>query len=151
MTPGDSFEDDILSAHNKYRSEVDVPPLSWSDNLAAGAQEGADYLAKEDRFEHSRSGKGENLFLGTAGFFSYTRMVDLWASEKEHFHPGIFPDISIDGEVVGHYTQIVWRNTEQLGCGGATGSDGFYRLVCRYDPPGNYYGQSVFLVQYRWI
>ena len=31
-------KDVILAEHNKYRAEVGVPPLKWSDNLAEGAQ-----------------------------------------------------------------------------------------------------------------
>jgi hypothetical protein len=47
-------------------------------------------------------------------------------------------------EKLRHYTQMVWRNTTQVGCAGVDGRDGKYRLVCRYSPPGNVMGQSVF-------
>lgn len=33
----------------------------------------------------------------------------------------------------GHFTQVVWKDTERLGCG----TKGNY-VVCRYAPPGNY-------------
>ena len=35
----DSMAQEILSAHNKYRAEVGVPPLEWSGDLANHAQE----------------------------------------------------------------------------------------------------------------
>ena len=37
---------------------------------------------------------------------------------------------------IGHFTQMVWKSTEKLGCG----VSGEY-LTCRYYPPGNYVGQ----------
>ncbi len=46
--------------------------------------------------------------------------------------------------VCGHYTQIVWKNTERIGCGKATARrDGIFKVywVCQYDPSGNYVGQ----------
>jgi len=40
----------------------------------------------------------------------------------------------------GHYTQIVWRDTKELGCGVARGGDREI-WVCDYSPPGNYQGR----------
>lgn len=38
----------------------------------------------------------------------------------------------------GHFTQIVWKNTKQIGAAYATRRDGRFVLVIRYSPPGNY-------------
>ncbi|MCJ7444961.1 MAG: CAP domain-containing protein [Methanotrichaceae archaeon] len=143
-----SMSSEILSAHNKYRAEVNIPPLVWSDTLASGAQEWADYLATLGRLQHSNSGYGENLWMGSPpGYFSYTQMVDGWGSEKQYFVYGIFPNVSSTGNWadVGHYTQIIWKNTLQCGCAKATGGNWDY-FVCRYNPPGNYIGQYVFRI-----
>jgi hypothetical protein len=143
-----SMAEEILEAHNKYRAEVNVAPLEWSDSLANNAQEWADYLASlgGNQLQHSsNSGEGENLWLGTSGAFTYTQMVDMWGTEKQYFVGGTFPDVSSTGNWfdVGHYTQIVWENTTEVGCAiaNAGGND---ILVCRYNPPGNYLGQPVF-------
>ncbi|MGB5900521.1 MAG: CAP family protein [Geitlerinemataceae cyanobacterium] len=138
----------ILGAHNQYRAEVDVPPLAWSDALAGDAQEWADYLASlgGDELEHAENtGQGENLWMGTAGFFSYTEMVTSWGEEQQNFIGGTFPDVSATGNWsdVGHYTQMVWRETTQVGCGMAT-AGGNNILVCRYSPPGNFVGEFVY-------
>lgn len=134
----------ILAVHNQERSQVNVSPLTWSDTLANHAQQWANQLATRGSFEHSQgSGEGENLWMGTSGYFSYTQMVQSWAEEKQYFRYGVFPNVSTTGNWVdvGHYTQMIWRNTTQIGCAVATGN-GNDVLVCRYSPPGNFMKQK---------
>ena len=147
LPPSRGIAQEALDAHNRYRSEVGVPPLQWSDSLAASAQQWADHLAATGSFEHSGTqGQGENLWKGTANAFSLTQMVDRWGAEKQYFKNGAFPDVSTTGNWgdVGHYTQIVWKDTSQVGCASADGSDGNSYLVCRYVSPGNFQGQAAF-------
>lgn len=137
---------EILTAHNNYRSQVGVPPLQWSDTLASSAQKWANQLAATRTFRHSKTqGVGENLWSGTAGAFTFVQMVNSWGSEKKYFKYGVFPDVSTTGNWVnvGHYTQMVWRNTKLVGCGIATGKGNDY-LVCHYSPQGNYIKQKVY-------
>ena len=133
---------EILAAHNKYRAEVGVNPLQWSDSLAAGAQEWANHLASTGTFEHS--GAGENLAEASSNSKSLADLVDMWGEERRTYKEGTFPDVSTTGNWsdVGHYTQVIWRNTTQVGCGLASGN-GMDILVCHYDPPGNVVGQPV--------
>lgn len=144
---GGGMAQEILNAHNSYRSQVGVPPLTWSDTLASHAQEWANYLSSNGLFQHSGAeGEGENLWMGTSGAFSFTQMIESFGNEKQHFVGGTFPNVSNTGnwQDVGHYTQMVWRNTTQVGCAVVDGGDGKARLVCRYSPQGNFMGQSVF-------
>ena len=136
---------EILAAHNRYRAEVGVAPLQWSDGLAASAQQWAEQLAAAGAFEHSNSDFGECLAQGGTGWFSVTQLVDLWGGEKQYFTYGAFPDISSTGNWlnVAHYTQMVWRNTTEVGCGLASGN-GNDVLVCQYNPGGNVHGQGAF-------
>lgn len=138
---------DILNAHNKYRQELKLPPLKWSDKISASAQNWANTLAAKRQFQHSGTkGLGENIWMGTAGYFSFTQMVDSWGGEKKYFKYGTFPNVSTTGNwsAVGHYTQIIWKNTTEVGCGFATVAKGNDYLVCQYNPPGNYMGQKVY-------
>jgi hypothetical protein len=42
----------------------------------------------------------------------------------------------------GHFTQLVWKNTERVGAGIAYNSDRTkVYVVAQYSPPGNYLGQ----------
>ena len=143
-----SFSEEILDAHNRYRKVLGVAPLVWSDHLALAAQHWANALNASLGFAHDRAanGQGENLWMGTAGAFTLTEMIDGWGQEKRYFRNGTFPYVSTTGNwfEVGHYTQMVWRSTTNVGCAGVTGSDGNYRLVCRYSPPGNVFGEPVY-------
>ncbi|KAB8318710.1 hypothetical protein SD81_014885 [Tolypothrix campylonemoides VB511288] len=143
ITGTTTFAEEILNAHNKYRAEVGVQPLQWSEDLAASAQQWANHLAQTGTFQHSRS--GENLALGSTGTFSVTQLVDIWGGEKKDFRNGIFPNVSSTGnwQHVGHYTQIVWRNTTSVG-GGLARGNGNDILVCHYNPVGNFMGQPVY-------
>ena len=133
-------QSEILAAHNKYRREVGVPGLVWSDTIAASARQWADHLAATRSFKHSSSGYGENIWSGTTGSFSQTDMVDRWGSEQQYFVAGgSFPNVCRG--TCGHYTQIIWRHTTAIGCGLATDGGRDY-LVCQYNPPGNYRGQK---------
>jgi hypothetical protein len=134
---------EILATHNKYRQEVRVPTLKWSDSLAASAQQWANRLASTNTFQHSSSNYGENIWAGTKGAFSQTRMVESWGSEKQFFIPNrAFPNTCNGGwQKCGHYTQIIWKNTKEVGCGIASGAKMDY-FVCQYNPPGNFQGQK---------
>ncbi len=143
-----NFDQRILAAHNRERLELGLQPLNWNDALAQSAKAWAGYLASTGRFEHAPENhdapQGENLWAGTRGYYSPEDMVEAWAREKRYFRPGLFPDNST-GEVedVGHYTQMVWRATTQLGCAEASGTREDI-LVCRYAEAGNYIGERPF-------
>jgi len=133
----------ILALHNKYRAEVGVPPLHWSDRLALGAEKWAKVIAGLDKMQHSgATGVGENLAFWSGSNPSLARMIATWGAEKSLFSRGPFPQISRTGDwlSVSHYSQMIWRATTEVGCGrGNNGKTDF--LVCWYSPEGNYVGQ----------
>jgi uncharacterized protein YkwD len=140
------FEARVLAAHNRERATLGVAPLQWNENLEASAKAWADHLAATGGFEHAPEAKvdpeGENLWAGSKGYYSTERMVDGWIREKRFYKSGLFPNNSTTGHVsdVGHYTQLIWRDTTQVGCAVATGSREDV-LVCRYSQAGNYVGE----------
>jgi hypothetical protein len=143
---GSDFEERLLASHNLERAALGLPPLRWNDHLAIGAKEWADHLVSTQRFEHSPdvSGErvGENIWGGTRGRFSPERMIGRWIDEKRSFKRGVFPANSITGNSrdVSHYTQVIWRTTQDVGCALSRGPREDI-LVCRYQVPGNVYGQ----------
>lgn len=141
----DAFSAQVLSQHNAERARLGLAPLVWNDRLAGDARSWAASLARRRVFEHSRgSGQGENLWMGTAGFYSPEQMIGAFLGEARYFRPGTFPRISRTGNWadVGHYSQIIWPATRELGCAMARGGNSDV-LVCRYWPAGNVMGQRV--------
>jgi uncharacterized protein YkwD len=134
---------ELLAAHNAYRANLSLPPLRWSDQLAANAQQWAEHLAEIGQLEHS--GPGQNLAMAASGTQSLTQLVDLWGSEQAYFTNGDFPAISTTGNWMdaGHYSQMVWKSTTEVGCGVAD-DNGREVLVCDYDPPGNVMGERAY-------
>ena len=138
----------LLSAHNGERRAVGLPALTWNPKLANDARGWAVELARSGKFRHSawdsRKGQGENLFMGTAGAYAAEEMIGYFIGERRHFRPGVFPEVSRTGrwQDVGHYTQLIWPETREVGCAVVAGGGQDY-LVCRYFPTGNVVGQRV--------
>ncbi|WP_375393434.1 CAP domain-containing protein [uncultured Sphingomonas sp.] len=136
----------MLNDQNAARAAAGASPLIWNDMLAADALSYARTLAKTGRFQHAdqpqgTGREGENLWTGTRGAYAYDEMVGHWVAEKEDVVDLPVPASSRTGRFgdVGHYTQIVWRATTEIGCALASNATDDY-LVCRYSPPGNIAG-----------
>lgn len=131
----------VLAHHNRVRAEVDVGPLSWDEGLAAYAQQWADRLAADGcRMQHRQpNAYGENLFQGTAGHYSAVDAAKGWESERWLYDGGTVTEENYTR--VGHYTQMVWRDTTRIGCGEAT-CKATLLVACNYDPPGNQLGRT---------
>ncbi|HEV2818018.1 MAG TPA: CAP domain-containing protein [Allosphingosinicella sp.] len=140
----------MLSGHNEARAALGLAPLRWNAALAADARRYADELARTGRFAHSPQPRGdppqgENLWTGTRGAYSYPEMIGHWVAERRFYRPLPVPDSSVSGRFgdVGHYSQIVWRATQEVGCAEARNRRDDY-LVCRYLPAGNIVGETAY-------
>lgn len=141
---------ECLEAHNLARALHGARPLTWNRTLARSAQAWALDLAKRNKFEHSRvRGEGENLYysMGSSEKTATCKdALDAWYGEVSDY-PFSNPPKSIfdvPGVQIGHFTQVVWKSTRQLGVGIATIKRGFWTktyVVARYTPPGNYWGR----------
>ena len=134
---GQAISKQILEAHNRIRHSHGVEPLAWSDDLASYAKPWADRLASEGRlYHHPKPKYGENLYLISGGAASADEVVASWESESTDYD---YRSNSCRSRC-GHYTQIVWRDSKQLGC--AVGRSGKTEVwVCEYNPPGNVIGE----------
>lgn len=150
VTPTETVAARLLAAHNAERVRLGLKPFTWSAKLADHAKKWAQTLAVSDMFEHSpaadaEGGEGENLWVGSKDDYTPEEMIGFFVDEGKLFKRGKFPDVSTTGrwEDVGHYTQLVWKGTREVGCAIASNKERDY-LVCRYSPAGNFVGQPVF-------
>ena len=110
----------MLAAHNSVRAEVKVPPLAWSDQLAALAQDWADTLLARNNSSIARTRlMAKNLFEITGAAASPRQVVNDWAAESRNYD---YYSNKCRG-VCGHYTQIVWSDTKEVGCAVARSAD----------------------------
>ncbi len=122
-----------------------LPPLNNSNNLRSSAAS----HARQCTFSHSGiSGVGENLFVGTGNAWTLINAINSWADEARYLsYPKNAASVSCAaGKVCGHYTQMIWETTTNVGCAVqycAHGISGFSNtpstnIVCQYSLPGNY-------------
>ena len=135
----------IVAKHNKYRENepYNCPPLKSDKIINTFAQSRADAIANSGKFQHACNlPYGENLWMSSNTKPSdISCCVDSWMSERYSWDPA--KNNWIDG--LGHFSQCVWRNSTEIGCGKSimTDSSGrnFLVIVCNYNPPGNMVGQ----------
>jgi pathogenesis-related protein 1 len=79
--------------------------------------------------------------------------IQAWIAEKQWYHydqdngnagynsspPGCSPP---QGGVRGHFLQVIWKDTQFVGCGSGRAADGTTYIVCSYFPSGNWEGQK---------
>ena len=146
LTPAQA--DELVRAHNAWRRKVGVVPLRWATDLAARAQARAEELAADGCvLEHGRLPKdvGENLFgagplhsdrrPNVVFAVSPTSVVDMWGDESVDYSPA--RDACAPNRQCGHYTQVVWAATREVGCGMSVCPSSGQVWVCNYRPRGN--------------
>ena len=145
--PGSGLTDaevkEILRLHNKARAAVNVAPLTWNCTLADYAQKWADGGKLGHSKREQRANLIPNSFVGenitaqsNAGWSIFASGLD-WETEKPDWNNAT--RMCKAGAVCGHYTQMVWRNTTEIGCGITRKAPGDFSLilVCNYNPAGN--------------
>ena len=148
--------DVFLYEHNFYRDKhFDTPCMVQDADLNRGAQAWAQYLADEGKFEHAsydeREQAGENIFRATrtssvsdSAIEGIVRTaVELWYNEIADWN---FETHSSNGGITGHFTQIVWTSSTNLGLGVSVRveenpSRTYVYVVGRYRSHGNFNGQ----------
>ena len=114
-----------------------VPCLKWSSALSRDAQTLAEKLARDGELRHAtkeeRKFNGENI-CRVSDHYDVSDAVKMWYSEFKSYDYDS-PGFSVD---TGHFTQIVWKNSAEVGVGSCKSPDGkLTYIVVRYYPPGN--------------
>lgn len=140
-----------LEAHNRVRAKHQLTPLKWSDKLAKHSQQWANHLGRGNKcqmYHRHHTAFGENLYRSTAIVWTDGRreinpvtikqVVKAWTDEERWYD--YRKNRCQPGQQCGHYTQIVWENTKEVGCAMQVCGDKSQTWVCSYSPPGNYAG-----------
>ncbi|KAH8879353.1 PR-1-like protein [Thozetella sp. PMI_491] len=154
----------VVYHHNVHRFNHSAPAVTFSDTHASWAQA----TAQKCVFEHDLSqgdGKyGQNLALWgssdaasmSASLLAAQATSNMWYGELSSYASSNYgqdnPDMS-NFENFGHFTQLVWKDTQQVGCytnfcaqGTIYPTMDSWFTVCNYYPAGNVgggYGANV--------
>jgi len=135
--------------------------LVWNDELADVAQRWVDQCTNghdKNRRTETYSHVGQNwAWRGSWKLEDQaelaTKMVGWWYDEVKDITQKAVNSFSSDNAitgstgVIGHYTQVVWADSYEVGCGymsSVKGSNTESVLVCNYGPGGNYLGSPVY-------
>jgi len=150
-TAPEGWQQSVLTKHNVYRCMHGVPLLTWSQGAANKAQSWSD--SQQGVMRHGgmtncpTSGQrcGQNLVgLIPQHGWNEVKGVKMWYDEISLTQGG---RASSFNSQIGHYTQVVWKGTQQVGCGrfvrgGSQCSNSApCLLTCNYYPPGNMQGR----------
>jgi uncharacterized protein YkwD len=146
ISPKDAQE--LLAHHNKVRKDVGTTPLIWSTQLAKYAQEWANHLATENNCKMAHrnapgqngNSYGENIFWGSsATSFKAIDASENWYSEIKFYKYRKLTESN--WHATGHYTQMIWNDTREVGVGVSICANGAIIIVANYFPAGNYMQQ----------
>ena len=147
--------DAFVSYHNKARRDVGVASVRWSPTLAKFAQEWADEMATTGKLLHRpREGAshqlyGENMAWGVGVADGVLTGAEYWHDEIKFYEPGSSIPQDFGSFKAAHYTQMVWKDTTEIGAGKAVirkgEKQGWTVVVCNYNPSGNIPGQKPYL------
>ncbi|KLU89783.1 hypothetical protein MAPG_08752 [Magnaporthiopsis poae ATCC 64411] len=87
-----------------------------------------------------RGDQGENLYWQSHDKTPCANAAASWASEISLYNGQ--PIGQGDFSAYGHYTQMIWKSSTKVGLGIANDGKGGVYVVARYNPAGNYIGQT---------
>ncbi|XP_060697255.1 GLI pathogenesis-related 2 [Hemiscyllium ocellatum] len=131
-----AFLAELLQEHNRLRALHESQPLQLNSDLSKRAQKWADHLVEIRALQHSNTDYGENLWYkwsSEAKPPTGTEVSESWYNEIKKY------DFKSPGfkSGTGHFTQMVWKESRELGAGCATDGKGMFMVVAVYNPAGN--------------
>ena len=148
----------ITKTHNDLRSLHHIKPLVYTQTLEKAALQWAKKLAKDGCHMVHSHGKvgpyGENLYWASAHKRATSKdakgawiwhaslqkveekaVVQAWYDEIKYYD--YETNSCQEGEMCGHFTQVLWSTTTSLGCAAMSCKDASQVWVCEYVPAGN--------------
>lgn len=132
-----------LLLHNAVRAKVGAEPLTWNTTLEDYAKNYSQVRSGDCALIHSMGPYGENIYWGEGdGAVDAAGAMKCWVDD-EIDHYDHHSNLCLHGVDCRHYTQIVWKDTKQVGCGMAKCAkcENKVFITCSYCPQGNWRGQ----------
>uniref|UniRef100_A0A8C3A9C0 Im:7150988 n=1 Tax=Cyclopterus lumpus TaxID=8103 RepID=A0A8C3A9C0_CYCLU len=118
-----SFQKEFLETHNAYRRKHNTPQMTLSSEMTASAQKWSEHLCS--LYAHS-------IYICSLSYILGKEAVDSWYGEIKDYNwssPGY-------SSATGHFTQVVWKDSTELGVGLATDGRKVF-VVGQYRAAGN--------------
>ncbi len=140
----DLFRKECLDSHNQKRNQHGVKELKRNSEIDKIAQGYAEKIAKLGSLSHgtnkyNNENLGENLYMQGGRKMTGSLPVESWYNEIEKYN---FNNPRSSDGVVGHFTQVVWKGSRELGIGCSVDKNGSYWVVANYYPAGNFIGEE---------
>ena len=136
------FLEEILNCHNELRSKHNSLPLILNPTLSTLAQKKVEKMAlkKEKKINEKNRKYGINFFFSRNN--SSGEEVSLfWYEGKNKYD--IENDINNKKNIeeINNFTQLIWKNTKEVGFGFTNDTEGNFYVMALYSPKGNIKGQ----------
>ncbi|KAL3282019.1 hypothetical protein HHI36_005222 [Cryptolaemus montrouzieri] len=137
----------IVTIHNVFRTKVkpsasNMLKMVWNDNIAKSAQKWTQHCqflthdSNAGRFIANYGPCGQNIFVATQKV-PWLFAIKTWFLERDNFTYGGRNDLMR----IGHYTQMVWAASHEVGCGISKcmsivngTQQKYYSYICNYCP-----------------
>jgi hypothetical protein len=93
-------------------------------------------IISDSTLKHSNGPYGKNLFLGGGSQWQPKDAAAFWINEYNSFNYNSC--MCHHNDTCGHYSQIVWSNSQRVSCARVVCQTGDTFMTCNYYPPGNY-------------
>ena len=131
QTTDKDFIIDCLCWHNEYRARHGVPAMTISMKLCVSAQEWANHLASRNEIYYCPTrifNFGQNIFCCVESSLlpsiSGQEVATYWYSSMKKYDFTKRPSLLHTNFSSGHFTQIVWKNTQFIGVGKSVAKTG---------------------------
>ena len=138
----------ILNKHNILRSNHETQKLKLNNKLNEMAQTFAEKCAASsdgeiyclDLYENDENGEYEMIGQNIAVIKNNNNVLDIcqkWYNEKYNYNF----DSNKYIDKTGHFTQMIWKNTTDIGIGYKESQDGIKYFIVYYYPAGNIFNK----------
>lgn len=138
------FLEELLNANNEYRMKHNASFLTLNPSLITKANEYAMIMAdnntvEDKEIEYLGEKCGKNICVRNNNKYDGKEICDEWYNEIKEYD--FFKMKNNNLEKVKNFTQLVWKETQEVGFGWAQSSDGKFYIVGLYYPCGNVFGK----------